>query len=203
MSDNKRTYVKTEKRKVETVEAVIKLCGVQNPSTLTTTDIANGVNLSQGALFKHFPNKGKLWEAVARWVASQMMEKVFKTSDEYKSPMKGLEAMFLAHMRFVSDKPGVPKLMLGELQKPERTGARLIIEHVLDSYRKQVKRLLEEGIRRDEVRADLDIEAAATLYLGSIQGLVIQSLLAGDMSNTKEAAARVFLIYKKGIQGGV
>ncbi|MFO7527288.1 MAG: TetR/AcrR family transcriptional regulator [Marinobacter sp.] len=201
MSDNKRTYVRTEKRKVETVEAVIKLCGIQNPSTLTTTDIANGVNLSQGALFKHFPNKGKLWEAVARWVANQMMEKVFKASEKYKSPMKGLEAMFLAHMQFVSDKPGVPKLMLGELQKPERTGARLIIEHVLDSYRTQVKKLLEEGIRKEELRADLDIEAAATLYLGSIQGLVIQSLLADNMSNTEEAAARVYLIYKQGIQG--
>jgi AcrR family transcriptional regulator len=196
----KRAYEKTEKRQADTIEAVIELCGSSNPSTLRTNDIAKGVNLSQGALFKHFPNKGSLWEAVAKWMAKQMIDKVFRVSEQYQSPLRALEAMFLAHISFISKKPGVPKLMLGELQKPDKIGARVIIDHVLNDYRDRVILLLREGVRRNEIRNDIDIEAAAISYLGSVQGLVIQSLILNDMAMAKDYAARVFEIFKAGIE---
>jgi len=196
----KRAYEKTEKRQADTIEAVIELCGSSNPSTLTTNDIAKGVNLSQGALFKHFPNKGSLWEAVAKWMAKQMIDKVFRVSEQYQSPLRALEAMFLAHISFISQKPGVPKLMLGELQKPDKMGARVIIDHVLNDYRDRVILLLREGVVRNEIRNDIDIEAAAISYLGSVQGLIIQSLILNDMAMAKDYAARVFEIFKAGIK---
>ncbi|WP_144780328.1 TetR/AcrR family transcriptional regulator [Marinobacter maritimus] len=198
--EKKRAYERTEKRQAETIEAVIELCGSSNPSTLTTSDIAKGINLSQGALFKHFPNKGNLWEAVAKWMAKQMIDKVFRVSEQYQSPIRALEAMFLAHISFISKKPGVPKLMLGELQKPDKVGARVIIDHVLNDYRDRVILLLREGVLKNEIRNDIDIEAAAISYLGSVQGLIIQSLILNDMAMAKDYAARVFEIFKAGIE---
>ena len=45
----------------------------------------------------------------------------------------------------------------------------------------------------------LDNEAAATLFIGTVQGLVMQSLLAGDMTRIRRDAPRVFAIYRRGI----
>lgn len=201
--NEKRDYVRTEKRQAETIEAVIRLCGENNPSTLTTTDIAKGVNISQGALFKHFPNKGSLWEAVALWMAKQMVDKVFKVSDKYHSPLKGLEAMFLAHVEFVTARPGVPKLMLGELQKSERTRSRIIIDKILNSYRDKVGQVIRAGITAKEVDEHIDVDAASVLYLGTLQGLVIQSLVVSDPPISSQSAAQVFQIYKRGIQSTI
>jgi hypothetical protein len=50
------------------------------------------------------------------------------------------------------------------------------------------------------LRADLDCEAAATLFIGTIQGLVVQSLIAGDMEKMRVDAPRVFAIYRTGIE---
>ncbi|HQV42048.1 MAG TPA: TetR family transcriptional regulator, partial [Moraxellaceae bacterium] len=35
----------------------MELAGLQNPSEITTAAIAKHMNLTQGALFRHFPNK--------------------------------------------------------------------------------------------------------------------------------------------------
>nr|WP_202971555.1 hypothetical protein [Methylophaga nitratireducenticrescens] len=46
----------------------------------------------------------------------------------------------------------------------------------------------------------LDNQATVTLFIGTIQGLVMQSLLAGDMEGIRHDAPRVFKIYRCGIE---
>lgn len=41
--------------------------------------------------------------------------------------------------------------------------------------------------------------AAATLFIGTIQGLVMQSLLAGDVEQLRDHALGAFAIYRRGI----
>jgi hypothetical protein len=50
-----------------------------------------------------------------------------------------------------------------------------------------------------DIRSKLDGEAAAALFIGGIQGLVMQALIAGDMSHMNEDAPRIFAIYRRGI----
>jgi len=113
----KRAYQSTEQRQSATIEAVVNLCGEQDPSGLTTARIAQKVGMSQGALFKHFPNKNSLWESVAAWVSEQLTWRVFSVADQYEHADQALEAMFLAHIGFITRHPGIPRLMLGEDRK--------------------------------------------------------------------------------------
>ena len=46
-----------DQRRAVTVEAVIELTAEQNPGDITTTAITQRMNLTQGALFRHFPSK--------------------------------------------------------------------------------------------------------------------------------------------------
>ena len=63
-------------RRAVTVEAVVELAGSQNPSEITTAAIAKQMNLTQGALFRHFPNKEAIWRAVMEWVAERLLARV-------------------------------------------------------------------------------------------------------------------------------
>ena len=40
----------------------------------------------------------------------------------------------------------------------------------------------------------------ATLFIGTIQGLVMQSMLSGDVERIRRDAPRVFAIYQRGIR---
>ncbi|MBE0501695.1 MAG: TetR/AcrR family transcriptional regulator [Desulfuromonadales bacterium] len=189
-----------EERRAVTVEAVVALAAEQNPSDITTAAIAKRMGLTQGALFRHFPNKDAILLAVMEWVADRLLARVDKALQTATSPLAALEAMFMAHVDFVLEHPGVPRMLFGELQRAEETAPKRMVQTLIHRYGERLQRLLEEGKRAGELDADLDIEAAVILFIGTIQGLVMQSLLAGDIGHLGNDAPKVFTIYKRGIR---
>lgn len=188
-----------DERRVATVEAVIDLAGEQNPSEITTTAIAQRMGLTQGALFRHFPSKDAILQAVMSWVAERLLTRIDKAAEGASSPIVALESIFMAHISFVVEHPGVPRMLFGELQRSQETLPKQIAQTLIRHYIKRLRRLLKGGRAQGELDAGLDVEAAAILFIGTIQGLVMQSLMAGDVTHIRRDAARAFAIYRRGI----
>ncbi len=195
-----KKHLPAEKRRIATVEAVVELAGEQNPNDITTAAIANRMGLTQGAIFRHFPNKEAILNAVMEWVAEQLTSKIEKAICSETSSLCALEKMFMAHVSFVTTHPGIPRMLFGELQNARETRTKHMVQMLIQRYKKKVQQLIKQGQLSGEINKDLDIEAASTLFLGMIQGLVIQSLIAGDTANIKREAPKVFTIYKQGLE---
>lgn len=191
-------HLPADERRETTVEAVVDLAATQNPSEITTAAIAQHMNVTQGALFRHFPTKDAIWHAVMEWAAERLLARVDDAVKGIASPVDALQAMFLSHVAFVAQHPGVPRMMFGELQRPQ-SPARRMVQTVLKQYAQRLHRLLDLAKSAREVPPSLDTEAAAMLFIGTIQGLVMQSLLSGDMAAVRRDAPRVFAIYRRGI----
>ena len=189
-----------DERRAVTVEAVIALAGKQNPSDITTAAIAQQMGLPQGALFRHFPNKDAILLAVMDWVAERLLGRVDKAIEAAPSPIAALEAAFMAHIDFVVKHPGVPRILFGELQREEVSPAKLVVRRLIRDYSSRLKRLVEDGKARGELATELDADAATTLFIGSIQGLVMQSLIAGSAKAIRANAPGVFAIFRRGIR---
>ena len=192
-------HLPADERRAATVEAVINLAAEQNPSDITTTAIAQRMGLTQGALFRHFPTKDAILEAVMTWVAERLLSRVDKAAQNITSPLAALEAVFMAHIDFVSEHPGVPRMLFGELQRPGETLPKRMVQTLIQRYGERLRHLLERGKAIGELNASLDIEAASVSFIGSIQGLVMQSLIAGDAARIRRDASGVFAIYRRGI----
>ena len=175
------------------------LAASKNPSEITTAAIAKQMNLTQGALFRHFPNKEAIWQAVMEWVAERLLARIDHAAQGIESPLAAMQAMFMSHVEFVVEHPGVPRMLFGELQRTESTPAKRMVQTLLQRYGERLNRFIELGKARGELSVTLDNEAAAMLFIGSIQGLVMQSLLAGDVDRIRRDAPRVFEIYRRGI----
>lgn len=193
-------YLTAEERRAETVESVVELAGGQNPSEITTAAIAKHMNLTQGALFRHFPNKEAIWKSVMEWVAERLLDIVERSMQGVDSPRAALEAMFMSHTEFVAAHPGVPRMMFGELQRSESTPARRMVQTLLGRYGERLQELLKQGVECGEFSDTLDTQAAATLYIGMIQGLVMQAMLSGDQEHIRKEAPGVFAVYVRGLR---
>jgi len=194
-------HLPADERRAATVETVIELAGEQNPSDITTSAIAKRMGLTQGALFRHFPTKDAILKAVMEWVAERLLTRVDKAVQTASTPLAQLEAMFMAHVEFVAEHPGVPRMLFGELQRAEETPAKRMVQTLIRRYSDRLSRLIEQGKASGEVDSQVDTEAAGSLFVGTIQGLVMQSLLAGDVERIQRDATRVFAIYQRGIRG--
>ena len=192
-------HLPADERRAATVEAVIELAAEQNPAEITTTAIADRMGLTQGALVRHFPTKDTILEAAMSWVSERLMARVDKAAQNADSPLAALEAMFLAHIDFVAKHPGVPRMLFGELQRSGKTLAKTMAQALIQQYGGRLRRLLEDGKAAGELDPDLDVDAAAVLCIGMIQGLVIQALIAGTVGQIRRAAPGVFEVYCHGI----
>lgn len=198
--DTHSKHLPADERRAVTVESVVALAGTQNPSEITTAAIAKHMNLTQGALFRHFPNKEAIWQAVMEWVADRLLARIDRSVKGIESPLAAMEAMFMSHIAFVAEHPGVPRMMFGELQRAEPTPAKIAVQALIKRYGERLSRLLVSGKENGELSPSLDNEAAATLFIGTIQGLIMQSLLAGDVERIRRDAPKVFAIYRRGIE---
>lgn len=188
-----------DERRAATVQVLVELAAEQNPADITTGKIAERMGVTQGALFRHFPSKDAMLEATINWVSDRLLASVDKAAARADSPLAALQAMFLAHIDFVAGHPGVPRMLFGQLQRAGDTLPKRMARTVMQQYGQRLEQLLEQGKRVGELRADLDVDAAAALFLGSIQGLVVQSLISGKSAQMRSDASGVFAIYRRGL----
>lgn len=199
-ASDKPRNLPAEQRRAATVNAVVELTAEQNPGDITTAAIAKRMNLTQGALFRHFPSKEAIWQAVMEWVAERLLQRVDRAMQGVESPLLALEAVFMTHVEFVVAHPGVPRLLFGELQRAEETPAKRMARILIARYSQRLSELIEAGKSRGELALDVETAAAATAFIGTIQGLVMQSLLSGKVDQIRVAAPAAFAIYLRGIR---
>lgn len=192
-------YLPAKERRAATVEAIVNLAGEQNPAEITTAAIADRMGLTQGAIFRHFPSKDAIFEAAMSWVSDRLLAAVDKAAANAASPAAALEAMFTAHIDFVAKHPGVPRMLFGELQRHGDTLPKRLVKTLIGNYRSRLLQLFNAGIDCGEFDGQLDAEAAAVLFIGTIQGLVMQSLLAGNVGRIRKDAQPAWAIYRRGI----
>ncbi|MDD5336670.1 MAG: TetR/AcrR family transcriptional regulator [Rhodoferax sp.] len=195
-----RKNLPADERRAVTVEAVIALAGSQNPGDITTAAIAKHMNLTQGALFRHFPSKDAIWQSVMEWVAERLLARIDSAAQGIDSPLAAMQAMFMSHIDFVVEHPGVPRMMFGQLQSTESTAPKRMVQVLTQRYTERLRARIEQGKATGEITLEVNTQAAATLFIGTIQGLGMQSMLSGDLQRMRTDAPGVFAIYQRGLR---
>jgi TetR/AcrR family transcriptional regulator len=196
-----RHRLSTDERQREIVATVLALARERGPEAITTQAIADRMGVTQGAIFRHFPDKEAIWLAVFAWVR-ESLGAVFNTAmAKADTPLARIEAAFLAHVAFVAANPGVPRVMFHELQYPGDSPVRAEVRAMITSYRKRLASLFAEAKAARELPADLDAALAPVLFIGAVQGLVIQSALAGDEAAMTKRARQLVPLLLDGYRG--
>ncbi|HRF29578.1 MAG TPA: TetR/AcrR family transcriptional regulator [Azonexus sp.] len=191
----------TELRQAEIIATMLHLAAERNPADITTTDIAKAMRVTQGALFRHFATKEAIRLAVVEWIEAQLLGALLAARQAAPDALAALRAMFLAHVRFAQAYPGVPRLIFAELQQAEASPVRLVVHKIMQRYRQVLAETLALAMAAKRIRADVDCQAAASLFLGGIQGLVIQSMLSGSDAALERQAEAVLDLYLAGLGG--
>lgn len=184
-------------RRAATVEAVIALAASTNPADITTAQIAAQMGVTQGALFRHFADKQAVWAAVMDWTADTLLARIDAVAAA--TPIDMLHAILVAHVDFVVEHVGVPRILFGELQRDGDTPAKARVRALMGEYRSRIMRLVDLAKSQGQIAAQTDSAAAATLFLGMIQGLVMQAMAADDFAAMPAISTGLFTVYRDGL----
>ncbi|MFE9562236.1 TetR family transcriptional regulator [Streptomyces sp. NPDC006487] len=147
----------TPERILETTEEVLRRFG---PTKATVVDVARALGVSHGSVYRHFPSKAALREAVTdRWLAKSVvvLEEITSAPAE-PAPSKlesWLEALFEAKRHKAGDDPELFATYIALLG--ESSG---VVEHHITELIEQLSRIIGEGVAAGSLTAP-DVPAAA------------------------------------------
>ena len=197
----KRKRLPAEERRREVIEAVLELARDASPEGITTQAIADRVGLTHGALFRHFPDKETLWIAVFDWVQKELGAIISDAFASGGNALARLEKVFLAHVGFAARFPGAPRILFHELQRPVDSPFHDRVRNMIGGYRQRISELLNEAKRAGQLSPMLDEAAGAVLFIGAVQGLVVQSALFRSEADMLAAARQIFPLLLDGFRG--
>ena len=195
----------TEIRQAGLVDAALRLAAQRSPADITTSDLAQAVGITQGAVFRHFSSKEAVWLAVLDWTADTLMRRLQIAAEaelakpDKLAPLAALKAVFMAHVDFVVAHPGVPRVIFQELQHAQDTALKARVRGLMQQYRTLLMGVLERAQEQRLLAPGSDLQAAVVLFVGSVQGLVMQSLISGEVRAMAQQAPAVFAIYLRGL----
>lgn len=187
-------------RRITLVTAFVALAAADDPGAITTEAIARKVGVSHAAVFRHFPTRDALVAAAIEWAAKALIERLDQAKRSEKSALAALEAMFLAHADFAATHPGVPRILVSELQRAGNRAAKQAVQSLFFQYACRISALVEHGKAKGEITPKVDGAQTAVLVLGSIQGLVLQSLMLGQVDWVRQQAPGVIAAIKDGLR---
>lgn len=191
---NSPTRLSASARRLRTIETVLALAAERNPEDITTAAIAERMGVTHGALFRHFETREAVFVAAIEWVASELLARV-DAGAAGAAPLPALRAVYRAHIDFIVEHPGVPRLILAELQRQGDGEGRLRVAAMLAGYRQRLLALLAQV----PAAASIDHDSAATLFLGMVQGLVISALVARDIGRIRAQADALYRVYERAL----
>lgn len=191
---------RTDVRQAELVAAALSLAAEQSPGDITTAALANAVGISQGAVFRHFDSKEAIWLAAIDHVQSELMERLENAARGLSDPMQALRAMFLAHAAFAADHPGAPRVIFHELQHPGDSPLKGKVRRLMREYRQRLLTPLRRARDLGRLSPRTDPETAVILFIGALQGLVMQSMISGQVKAMPRHAPLVFDLLLDGLR---
>jgi AcrR family transcriptional regulator len=183
-----RTRKSADERKAEIIKATLELAGEIGPDRLTTEALAARVGISQAGIFRHFPSKAHIWEAVGKHIGAALGKRAASVSkDRSGDPIAKLQKMIIGHFSFIEGNPAIPAILFSRELHAENDKLRGFFARLIASRHRIFAELLEAGARQGQLRKDLRCEDAAWLLLALIQGLAMRwSLNARNFDLARE-----------------
>ncbi len=186
-----RTRKPAETRKAEIVDTALRLADELGPDRLTTEAVARRVGITQAGIFRHFPKKQALWEAIAGHIAG-LMEKRWAGALAARQPADArIRSLIAAQLRLIRATPAIPAILFSRELHSENDALRRAFLALLGRFHRRIATLVRQGIEEGVFRRNLDPDDAAMLIVGLVQGLAVRWSLTRRGFDLLEEGARL------------
>lgn len=180
-----------EIRKLEILQAALRLAGKVGPDRLTTATVAQAVGLTQPAVFRHFSKKQDLWDAVAGHIGKMMEAGWAEAAGPGGTPAHRLRSLAATQLRLIQSTPAISAILFSRELHSRNVALRKALFGLMKRFHGLVARSIAEARDAGEFRDDLDPDDAAFLVIALIQGLALRWSLSGRAFGLVEEGGRL------------
>ena len=161
-------------RKAEIVTAMLRLADELGPDRLTTQAVANAVDLTQPAIFRHFATKKDLWLAVADRISDRLTAGWTDAMSASDDPIARIDALILGQLRQIEAMPAIPSILFSRELQVENDALRQAVLGLMTELVALLAGEIAKAQRTGVFDSALPPKDGAHLLVSLVQGLAIR-----------------------------
>ena len=154
---------------------------------ITTARLAEVVGVSEAALYRHFPSKAKMFEALIEFAEESVFGLANRILAEEGDATRRCERILTMLLTFSDRNPGITRVLLGEALLGEHERLRARVSQFFDRFETQLKQVLREGELVSELGMRASVAAIANLLMAVVEGRMTQFSRSGFEHSPMEA----------------
>jgi AcrR family transcriptional regulator len=194
-----RGHQSTNVRKKQIMNATRKLIVRSGSEHVTVRNMAKEVGISEAAIYRHFKSKTEILSFLADSVADGLLHDIDMAGNVGFTSLDIIDEILRKHLSKIKQKRGLSFLVLAEIVSFGDKSLNKKVSGNIQIYVDRLKLLLSDGVRAGLIGQDVDLEAAALLLFGMIQGLVNIWALSGYKFDLAEKYSELWKVYKRSL----
>ncbi len=170
---------KKGERKHQILQELAKMLGNPHRVKVTTASLAENINVTESALYRHFASKAQIYEGLIDFIEQTLFTLINKLIAEEKSGIKQVEGILLLLMSFAHKNPGMTRILIGDALVNENERLQLRINQLHDRLEVSLKQALRFAVTERTISHQLDVTAYANLLMCYITGCWHQFVKSG------------------------
>lgn len=152
----------------------------KRPGTrITTARLAAELGVSEAALYRHFPSKAKMFEALIAFAEETVFGVIAKILGEEADGRERVRRILQVMLTFSSRNPGITRILLGDALVGEHERLRERAAQFFERLETLVRQILRESRLRESVRANIAPTEAARVITTCVQGAMAGYVRSG------------------------
>ena len=176
MPDN-QTDKSTEKkpnRRQQILEVLAEMLEKNPGDRITTAKLAKEVGVTEAALYRHFPSKGKMFEGLLDFVEESVFTRIKLITQDIPGSVERLQRITVFILAFAEKNPGMCCLLAGGALAGEKPRIRQRSAQFFDRLETQLRQIIREAEIREQKRPRLSGTSGASLLTLNIEGRIHQ-----------------------------
>jgi len=162
-------------RQRQIIHAAIELISEHGIQALTTKKLARKLDLSEGAIYRHFGSKDEILEGIIRTLEKMKLDAARSVdNNEDQDPLEKIEDFFMSCLQNLSDNPTVAAVAFAE--EIFRYDSRLSekVFGIISETQAIMKKIISEGQNKGLIKKDLSSDNIAIIVTGAMRMIVTQ-----------------------------
>jgi AcrR family transcriptional regulator len=170
------------------IERATEVFNCQGYFGASMSDIMRVTGLNKGGIYNHFESKEELALESFDYAMGLIRKRMGEALDSKENAVDRLLAIISVTFKLAEDRPfpgGCPLLNTAVESDDAHPVLRDRAREAMDRWRGRIRKVVEEGKKKKEIRASVNGDNLATVIISTLEGAIMMSKLYGDSAHMR------------------
>lgn len=141
---------------------------------VTTAALAKRVGVTEAALYRHFPSKGKMFEGLIEFIEEAVFSRIKRINSEAGSGLEKLQKILTLVLAFAEKNPGLCRILMGDALAGENPKLRQRARQFFERLETELRQVIKQAEVGEKKKLRLTSALGANLLVLNIEGRIHQ-----------------------------